>query len=60
MNCIYDNRLNNIAECNLLHDILHTYKQTKNINIHYYPIIHGCMNIHMGKAKKTTLSNIIV
>ena len=29
MNHIHDNKVNNIAECNLLHEIINPYKQTK-------------------------------
>ena len=51
MNHIHDNKVNKIAECNLLHDMLNPSKCTKNINIHYSPILHGCMNTRKGKAK---------
>ena len=51
MNCIYDNKLNNIAEYNLLHDILNPSKKSEHRNIHYYPILHGNMNTCRGKAK---------
>ena len=30
MTHIHDNKVNDIAECNLLHDILNPYKRTKN------------------------------
>ena len=48
---IHDNEVNNIAECNFLHDIINPPKHAKNINIHYSPILHGCMNIRKGRAK---------
>ena len=51
MNRIHDKKLNNIDECKLLHVILNSYKRTKYINIHYSPILHGCMNMRGGKAK---------
>ena len=51
MTRIHDNKLNNIAEFNLLHDIINTTKRTKLLNSHYSPIIHGCMNNRKGKAK---------
>ena len=51
MNCIYDNKINNIAECNLLHDMLNPSKRTKDINSHYSPILHGYMNTRKGKEK---------
>ena len=41
---IHDNEVNNIAECNLLHDIINPHKRAKNINIHYSPILHVCMD----------------
>ena len=51
MNCLYDEYVNNISEWNLLYGILNTSKHTKNINIHYSPILHGYMDILGGKAK---------
>ena len=50
MNHIHDNKVNNIAEWNLLHDILNTPKCTKNINRHCSLILHGCMNTRRGKS----------
>ena len=50
MNRIYDNKVNNIAQCNLLHNIINPSKRTKNINIHYSPILHGYMNTRKRKA----------
>ena len=44
MNPIYDNKVNDIAEYNVLHGILNNSKGTKNINHHYLPILRGCMN----------------
>ena len=52
---IQDNEVKNIAECNLLHDIIITPKSTKNINSHYSPIINGCIKIKRGKAKFNNL-----
>ena len=34
MICIHDNKVNNIDECNLLHDIINPPKRAKNIKIH--------------------------
>ena len=51
MTCIKRNKLNKLAEYNLLHDILNTPKHTKKSNRHYYHIIKGCMNTRKGKAK---------
>ena len=50
MNRIHDNKVNNISEFNLLHYIINPSKHTKNTNINYYPILHGCMNTRRGKA----------
>ena len=51
MTCIYENRVNKLAECNLLHDVLNPPKLNKSLNIHYSHILQGCMNIRKGKAK---------
>ena len=51
MTRIHDKEVNNIAECNLLHDIINRPKRARNLNSHYYPIIHGCMNTRKGQAK---------
>ena len=48
---IHDDEVNNISECNLLHDIINPPKRAKNINSHYSPILHGCMNIRKGISK---------
>ena len=41
---IHNIEVGNIAECNLLHDIISTPRRTKHLNRHYYPVLHGCMN----------------
>ena len=46
---IHDNEVNNIAECNLLHDIINPPKCAKNVNSHYYPILNECINIRKDK-----------
>ena len=48
---IHDNEVKNIAECNLLHDIINPPNHTKNISSHYYRILHGCMNIRKVRAR---------
>ena len=48
---MHDNKLNNIAEWNLLHDIFKLPKCTITLNSQYSPILHGCMNTRKGKAK---------
>ena len=51
MTRIHNNKVKNIAECNLLHDIINPLKRAKKLNSHYSPILHGCMNTRKGKAK---------
>ena len=51
MTCIHRNKVNRIAESNLLHDILNLPKRTKKFNIHYSPILHECVNTQEGRAK---------
>ena len=48
---MHDNEVKNIAEFNLLHDIINPPKRAKYIKIHYYPILHGCMNTRGNKSK---------
>ena len=51
INCIHDSKVNNISECNLLHDIPNPFYCTKNININCSHILHGCMNTRKGKDR---------
>ena len=51
MTYIHENEVNKTPKCNLLHDILNPYKGTKNLNIHYYHILHVCLNTQKGTAK---------
>ena len=51
INCIHDNKIKYMARCNLLHGITNPSKRIKNINSHYYPILHGCMNTRRDKVK---------
>ena len=51
MTRIHNNKVKNIAECNLLHDIINPLKRAKKLNSHYSPILHGCMNTRKGKAR---------
>ena len=44
-------KINNISECNLLHDIINPPKRAKKLNSHYSIIMHGCINIRKGRAK---------
>ena len=36
---------------NKSHDIINPPKREKKLNIHYSPILHGCMNVRKGRAK---------
>ena len=60
INCIHDNKVNNIAEWNLLHDTLNPSKITKHINGYYFPILHGCTNTCKGKAKSKIFEYYLV
>ena len=51
MTRIHNNEAKNIVECNLLHDIINHPKHAKNLNTHYSPILHGCMNTRKGKSQ---------
>ena len=51
MTRIYNDEVDNIAEFNLLHNIINPPKRVNNLNIHYSPILHGYMNTRKGKAK---------
>ena len=46
---IHDHEINNIAEYNLIHDMLNYSKRIKNNNSHYYHILNVCMDICRGK-----------
>ena len=59
MNHLHDNKVNNISEWNLLHDIINNSKQTKDINRHHYPIINVCMNTRTGRAKFQNLQILL-
>ena len=51
MTRIHDKKVNKIAECNLIHDIIKPPKRTKILDSHYYPILHVCMNNRHGREK---------
>ena len=55
MNCIHENEVNKIAAFNLLHNIINPPKCTKTLNMHYYHILHGCMNTWKGGMKFNNL-----
>ena len=48
---IHDEEVKNIAEYNLLNDIINPPKRAKYINIHYSPILHRSMNTRNGIVK---------
>ena len=56
---MHDNKIKNIAECNLLHDIIDPPKPAKTLNIHHSPILHGCINIRKVKAQFKNFQIII-
>ena len=51
MKIIHDNEDNNLAECNLLYDILNPSKNSKNTNSNFYPTLQGCMNTRRVRSK---------
>ena len=51
MTHMHAKEVNKIAECYLLPGIINPPKRAKNINSHYYPILHGCTDIRKGRAK---------
>ena len=57
MTRIQNNEVNNIAECNLLHDLINSPKRANNLNSNYSPIIHGCMNTRKVKWSLKTLAS---
>ena len=54
MNYIDENEVNKINECNLLHDIMNTYKRNKRLNSHYSHIIRVCTNTQKGRSRFNT------
>ena len=44
MTRIHNNEVYNKSEFNLIHDIINPPKHAKNLNTHYYPILHVCIN----------------
>ena len=51
INCIHDNKVKYTAEFNLLHEMINPSICPKNINIHYSPILYGCMDTRKVEAK---------
>ena len=49
------NDSNKEIECNLLNQIQRPEKLANNVNIHYYPILQGCMNTVGGIEKVKNL-----
>ena len=47
----HDEKVKNIAECNLGHYVINPPKRANNINNHCSPILHGCISIRKSKAK---------
>ena len=59
MDCIHDNEVNTIAEFKLINGILNPSKNTNNIKIYYYPVMHVSMNTRKGKAIYIYILNLI-
>ena len=51
MNCIHENKVNKMAELNLLHDIPNPSKCTKFPDIYYSPILQEFMNTIKVRSK---------
>ena len=51
MTRIHNKEVNKIPEWDLLHDMISPPKRAKTFNRHYSPILHGCMNIRVGRAR---------
>ena len=56
MTRIPNNVINNLAECNLLHDINNNPKEAKHLNSHCSHILHRCINTRKSKAKVKTFA----
>ena len=59
MTRINDDEVNNISECNFLHDIIHFPKHNKNLNSHYYPILHVCINTRHSRSKVKNFQTLL-
>ena len=57
---INNNEVKNIAECNLLYDIINPPKRAKKLNSRYSPILHGCMNTRKGRANFNNFQILLV
>ena len=55
----HNNEVKNIAECNLIHNIINPPKRAKILNSHYSSIIHRCMNTRKGGAKFKTFTSYL-
>ena len=51
MTHIQNNKVKNISECNLIHEMVNPYKRAKQFNSHYSPILNVFMNTRPGKEK---------
>ena len=56
---IHENEVNKIAGYNLLYDIINPSKHTKILNIHYSPILYGCMYTRKCGAKFENLGILL-
>ena len=56
---IHDKEVNNISECNLIHDRINPPKRARILNSHYPPILHGCMNTREGRTNFKNFQNLL-
>ena len=59
MTRLHNNEVKNIAECNLLYDIINPSKRYKYINSHYSPILRRCMNTGKVRSEFKNFQNIL-
>ena len=48
---IHEKEVNEIAEYNLVKDIINPPKRANSVDIQYSPMLHGCMNTRHGRVK---------
>ena len=56
---IHDREVNQISECNILHDIINPSKRAKILNVYYCPNLRGCMNTRKGREKFNNFQTLL-
>ena len=56
---VHDNEVENIFECNLLHEKINPPKRTKNMDSHYSPILCLYMNTRKGRTNINNFRNLL-